>query len=104
MRINEKSVLFCFQKWIEADVDSTIDSIQYWRNMSQYVISTSKTESVSFADLSKLAISLLSIPATEAVVERVFSALGNIHTAQRSTLKSDILDAILNIKVDIEIN
>lgn len=53
---------------------------------------------VRFFDLATVAASLHCIPATEAVAERVFSLMKQIHSAQRSSLKPDIIDALLRIK------
>ena len=51
--------------------------------------------------ISLIAIHILVIPGTEAICERCFSQLKLIHSHFRSTLKSDILDSLLQIKLTL---
>lgn len=52
-------------------------------------------------DLCSIALRILILPATEAICERGFSQLKVIHNHLRNSLKNDILDCLLRIKLNL---
>ena len=52
-------------------------------------------------DLCSIALRILILPATEAIGERCFSQLKVIHNHLRNSLKNDILDCLLRIKLNL---
>ena len=62
---------------------------------------TYNEELISLLDLCNIAIRVLVIPGSEAICERCFSQLKLIHNHLRSSLKSNILDCILRIKLNL---
>lgn len=52
-------------------------------------------------DLCSIALRILILPATEAICERCFSQLKVIHNHLRNSLKKDILDCLLRIKLNL---
>ena len=94
--VNSKKAVQAFELYLQNDIDDYNDILKFWSNQRGKVVN-----GVTFFDLSVVAANLSVVPATEAVVERVFSFLKRIHTCARSTSKVDILDAILNIKTSI---
>lgn len=59
---------------------------------------------MTFYDLSQIAIRVLVLPSSEALCERVFSQLKYVHNPQRSCLKPDILNSIMNIRFGMKFN
>ncbi len=76
------------------------DPLGFWTDsLGQYI--TCNGVEIKMQPLAQCALILLVLPASEAVVERVFSVLKGIHTDQRASLKPDILDALLRIKLEL---
>lgn len=65
------------------------------------MVAKDKDRLVFFENLSKIALRILTLPSTEAICERVFSQLKLIHNHLRIVLKSEVLDALLNIKLKL---
>jgi hypothetical protein len=57
----------------------------------------------SFPNLFRLALRLLSIPATTADIERFFSITGNINNKTRSNMSDELLEMLALLKVNIEL-
>ncbi|KAL5491025.1 hypothetical protein EMCRGX_G016239 [Ephydatia muelleri] len=62
-----------------------MDPLQYWRGKS--------------GPLSKIALQILSVPASSAPVERIFSHAGLIVTAKRTRMADDLLSALVKANV-----
>lgn len=77
-------------------IDNYKDDLAFWYDSRGRV-----DNGTCFFDLAVVASSLLVIPATEAVAERVFSHLKRIHTSSRASSKPDILDALINIRTSL---
>ena len=56
----------------------------------------------SYNELSNVAIGILSIYPTEACVERSFSLLSDVHSAERNRLTPDVVEAEMNIKMNFK--
>lgn len=69
---------------LSPDIDPDTDPLQWW-----------KVHDTNFPRLSKLARKYLSIPATSAPSERVFSTGGNIVTCHRACLKPESVDRLV---------
>lgn len=61
---------------------------------------TFNNEAIKMKELCSIAIRILVLPGSEAICERCFSQLKLIHNHLRSSLKSDILDCYLRIKLN----
>lgn len=88
-----------------SDIDTIISNVKESDNNNDNIVYISKivwgTLMVDNYELSKIAISLLSIYPTESCVERSFSALSDIHSLERNRLNNDIIDAEMIIKFNI---
>ena len=69
---------------LSSETDPDTDPLQWW-----------KVHEANFPRLSNLARKYLSIPATSAPSERVFSTGGNIVTCQRACLKPEAVDRLV---------
>ena len=56
----------------------------------------------SHYELSTIAIAILSICPSEASVERSFSIQSNVHSLERNRLSKDLIDAEMNIKINLK--
>lgn len=70
--------------YLSPDTDKDTDPLQWW-----------KQHEANFPRLSNLAKKYLSIPATSAPSERVFSVGGGIVTCHRACLKPDAVDRLV---------
>lgn len=96
---NEKAVK-AFLSWLKLNDSYIEEPISYWKtNLTASI--TYNEELISLLDLCNIAIRVLVIPGSEAICERCFSQLKLIHNHLRSSLKSDILDCILRIKLNL---
>ena len=73
-----------------------IDTIEYWIHVSKL---TNATGGKMFPELSDFALRALSLPVSNAVVERVFSILSIVKNKLRNGLKLDMLTAILRVRL-----
>ena len=71
------------------------DIVSFWGSLSQMIDTSGESR---FPTVSKLTKSLLSLPHSNADVERVFSQVVLIKTKTRNSLKSHTLDAVLMTK------
>ncbi|KAK8871115.1 hypothetical protein M9Y10_009028 [Tritrichomonas musculus] len=100
LRLDSQTVVQSFFIWLSSNDLYYQEPIDYWKTnlTSQFEVNNSI---ISYKDLSLIAIHILVIPGTEAICERCFSQLKLIHSHFRSTLKSDILDSLLQIKLTL---
>lgn len=68
---------------------------EFWIAVSQH---TDASGASDFYDLGLFALSLLSLPFSNAAVERVFSHMNNIKTKTRNRMKQPLLEALLHIR------
>lgn len=69
---------------IKVNIDVDFDPLQWWENHAS-----------EYSKLSKLAKKILSVPASSAASERVFSVAGNIITEKRNRLGPKTVNNIL---------
>ena len=74
----------------------TGDSIKFWVAVSKI---RNAIDNQEFLDLSAFALRALSLPISNAVVERVFSVMSIIKTKLRNRMKMVMLNAILRIRL-----
>ena len=79
------------------------DVMEYFKNKVSYqegedVLSWWKKHSCIYPQLSRLAPALLSIPASSASSERIFSETGRILEARRQQLSSESLDSLVFVR------
>eukprot|EP01022_Parablepharisma_sp_SALTPOND_P022689 TRINITY_DN4625_c1_g1_i11.p3 TRINITY_DN4625_c1_g1~~TRINITY_DN4625_c1_g1_i11.p3 ORF type:complete len:218 (+),score=36.66 TRINITY_DN4625_c1_g1_i11:1719-2372(+) len=83
-----------FEKYTEEEVthlDEEFDALDWWKRNAK-----------DYPKLSAIAHDYLSIPASSAPVERLFSMAGDIVTKKRSKLDPEIIDSLLVIKPEKE--
>ena len=89
-----------FLAWLDSDETYIGSPIEYWKsNFTNTFIYNNQP--ISLLEFASLAIRILVIPASEAIAERCFSQLKLIHSHLRSQLGSELLDAILRIKLNL---
>ena len=90
---------------IFSDIDTIITNVKETENNNDNIAYISKIVwgnlMVDNYELSKIAISLLSICPTESCVERSFSSLSDVHSLERNRLNNDIIDAEMIIKFNV---
>ena len=74
------------------------DVVTYWGTISQMV---DPSQEKRFPTISKLTTSLLSLPHSNADVERIFSHVSNIKTKSRNSLKTKTLEALILTKLSL---
>ena len=89
-----------FFNWVFANDRYLVDPISYWKTKITDKIFTS-TGTLAMKELSQIALRILSLPASEAICERCFSQLKLTHSHLRTNLKTDLLDALLRIKLNL---
>jgi len=76
-----------YEKEDTKGLDENFNALDWWMNHKQ-----------DYPRLSKLACNYLSIPASSAPVERLFSLAGNLVTMRRNQLDPEIIDSLMIIK------
>ena len=79
----------CFQDGIPKE------SVQFWIKVSQY---TDMSGDHPYSDLARYALSCLSLPVSNACVERVFSQMAAIKAKSRNRMSFPMLEALLRIR------
>lgn len=96
--------MVCVTKYIENHVSEWnevgLDTDKRWAQMFQHV----KENSINDEQISKLAEYVLALPGSNAAVERVFSAMNKIWTAEKTQLSVPVLKSILITKLNFEMN
>lgn len=77
----------------------TTSTLEFWNEVMDYKDAAGNNP---FADLSQLAISLLSLPHSNAEIERVFSQMNIVKTKLRNRLSVKTLNAILYIRFGLK--
>jgi len=80
---------------VSLDIDAPYDSENFWIQLMNYKNSGGE---LIFFELSKFALSVLSLPISNAYVERVFSTMNIIKSKIRNKINLPLLDSILRIK------
>lgn len=76
------------------------EPISYWNGNYTTTI-LFNNEQIQMKELCSIALRILILPTTEAICERCFSQLKLIHNHLRNSLKNDILDCLLRIKLNL---
>lgn len=71
------------------------DTLSFWAEVNDYTMSTGAKK---FPNLSSLAVSLLSLPYSNASIERIFSQMNVVHSKLRNRLSVRSVEAILQIR------
>ncbi|XP_047027827.1 uncharacterized protein LOC124635914 [Helicoverpa zea] len=79
--------------------ESTSSTVEFWNEVIDYKDAAGNNP---FADLSQLAISLLSLPHSNAEIERVFSQMNIVKTKLRNRLSIKTLNAILYVRFGLK--
>lgn len=88
-----------FLAWIKMIDTYVIDPIDYWKNNITSFVTYDGTR-IKLQDLCSIALRILVLPGSEAICERCFSQLKLIHNYLRNTMRLDILDSLLRIKLN----
>ena len=100
MQFDSENVKKAFLSWLNVHDSFIDDPLNYWKtNMTATI--TFNNEAIKMKELCSIAIRILVLPGSEAICERCFSQLKLIHSHLRSSLKSDILDCLLRIKLNL---
>ena len=91
------------EKGSKSPLERATDEINRYKELPQINVAKNplkwwKDNSIYFPLLSNLVKSRLCIPATSVPSERIFSTAGDIVTAQRATLSSDMVDKLIFLK------
>lgn len=81
------------------DIES-VDIVTFWSNV--YDVKTGAGKQV-FPDLARFVLAALSLPLSNAVVERLFSVLGIVKCKLRNKLSMEMLDALLRIRTHFHV-
>lgn len=71
------------------------DTVSFWAEVNEYTMSSGVKK---FPNLSSLALSLLSLPYSNASIERIFSQMNVVHSKLRNRLSVRSVEAILQIR------
>lgn len=85
-----------FTKWNKVD-----NTIEFWSEVKEYKDASNTNP---FKELSDFAFHILTLPYSNAEVERVFSVMNNVKTKLRNRMKTDMVNAILNIRAGLKRN
>lgn len=101
LNLNSDMVESSFNLWVTFTDRYNENPIDYWKSNIITVARDDDGKMIIFQDLANIAIRILTLPGTEAICERIFSQLKLIHNHLRNSLKNDILDSILTIKLKL---
>ena len=98
--IKEQYHKICFVDWAGEACGGTIpqDTEEFWLGVKKVKNATGKE---AFASLAKYALACLSMPLSNAIVERIFSTVAVTKTKLRNKMQMHMLDALLRIKTDL---
>lgn len=100
MQFDSENVKKAFPSWLNVHDSFIDDPLNYWKtNMTATI--TFNNEAIKMKELCSIAIRILVLPSSEAICERCFSQFKHIHNHLRISLKSDILDCYLRIKLNL---
>lgn len=100
LHINSQNAVKAFLSWLKLKDAFLEEPISYWKtNITAFI--SFNNEQIKLQDLCTIAVRVLVLPGSEAICERCFSQLKLIHNHLRTTLKSDILDCLLRIKLNL---
>jgi len=77
-----------------------LDSVKFWASVSNMRNAGGDRPFLKLADF---ALKALTIPISNAVIERVFSVLASIKTKPRNRIQLDTLEALLRIRVHLKV-
>ena len=75
------------------------DSASFWAGVLQYKTLSGKC---IFKELADYALTCLTTPVSNAVVERIFSTVTNVKTKARNRLQADMLDSVIRIRSHLQ--
>lgn len=81
-------------KWFE-----TKDTVKFWAEVSSYKDASNKNP---YHELSSVALTVLSLPHSNAEIERVFSQMNIIKTKLRNKMQTDTTNALLHIRYGLK--
>lgn len=87
--------------WEEEDVfqgQIPMDSVEFWKGILHY---TNATKSHPYKELAEYALSCLSVPVSNAVVERIFSTVNLTKTDLRNRMGIEVLSSIVRIRTTL---
>ncbi|XP_062141089.1 uncharacterized protein LOC133849197 isoform X1 [Drosophila sulfurigaster albostrigata] len=90
-----EDILFQYQNIHLLNWSNLTDTISFWAEVSNYVDAAGNKR---FSALASFALSLLSMPWSNAEVERVFSQMNNVKTKLRNRMAVETLNSILHIR------
>ncbi|XP_060662087.1 uncharacterized protein LOC132795409 [Drosophila nasuta] len=90
-----EDILFQYQNINLLNWSNLTDTISFWAEVSNYVDAAGNKR---FSALASFALSLLSLPWSNAEVERVFSQMNNGKTKLRNRMAVETLNSILHIR------
>lgn len=83
----------------DADVDS-VDIVDFWGHLLE--MKTAGGES-AFGELAEFALMALTVPISNAVIERVFSVLSLIKCRRRNKLQLRMLESLIRLRVHLKV-
>ncbi len=98
--VEEQYRKICFVNWSEEAFGGKIpeDTVDFWLGVKKFKNAAGKG---AFESLADYALACLSMPLSNAVVERIFSTVTSTKTKLRNKLQMPMLDALLRIKTDL---
>ena len=100
LHVDTENVIKSFIAWLRSNDSFINDPISYWKTNLTAAI-TFNNESIKLEESCSIELHILVLPGSEAICERCFSQLTLIHNHLRNSLKSDLLDCMLQIMLNL---